>query len=134
MGLTDQFQGFWGFFPIALSGGFKVTDLNGSPGFPADADRFFNGLQQGISLTTNMAEIKTISVSNDFGQLDQLFGRGEGPRRVDKTGAQSDGALLHGFDDQILHLGHLDGIRPPFVKAHHRRPDGPLTDQWNHIE
>ncbi len=123
-----------GLIPVTPPGGFEVADLNRGPGFPADANRFLDGLQQGIPFTTDMAEIKSVSISDDFDQLNQLFGRGKGSRRVNKTGAQTDGTVMHCPDDQILHLVHLAGIRPPFAKIHHRRPDGTLTDQGNHIE
>src|SRR5215813_5448145 len=93
--LLDESQGSLHQWPILLSRGFEMVNVNGDVGFPAYADDLLYRIEKMRAFIAHVREIGAAILSGHFGELDELFRLRISAWRIDESSRESDRPVLH---------------------------------------
>ena len=94
-----------------------MVNLGGKVGLASDGDQLIDGFDEAVSFAAHVRDVDAAVLAGDFGQGDQLIGLGVGAGRVDERRGQAEGAVVHGFASEGLHLLELGGRRRAILAA-----------------
>ncbi len=132
--LLHEPQGVLRLAPVRLPGGLEVGYLDRDARPPADLDGLLHGLEEGLPLPPDVAEVDAVEVLEDLRELDDLVGLCECARRVDEPGGHPPRPVLQRLGDEPLHLLQLRTGRLPVLVPHHVLPDGALANHRDDVE
>ena len=112
--------------PIRLPRGFEMVKLGTYFSFTGYANEFVRRFQQAVALAANVRDVQAVVFSRYLAQRNQFIGPGVEGGRVNKRGADAEGALFHRLAHKLLHALQFFRRRraigiTDFVHTHGRR-------------
>jgi len=131
---VDQREGLVHEGPVALAGCLEVVDVDGDVGALADGDRLSDRFEDRVALVSHVREVDAAVLAGHRRKGDQFI-RGRVDRGgIDQGGGHADGAVLHPFAHERLHLFELLGRRRDILVAEHHAPHLGQADVVDNVD
>ena len=127
-GVLDGGQGFDRAAVVVPADAFVMGNQDRDARFPADPDRFLDGIGDVVGLVAHMGGVKGTVFVEALQDIDYLFGRRFPGGRIKQAGRKSGGASLHAATEAVAHRLDLVAGCGPVQPVHCRQTKGRVTD------